>query len=202
MDLKSELKRKTVHLTGSTVSILYLYTNKDVVVSFLIVVIVVFLALEPIRLDKKLRDEIKIVLSHYIDDLEKMVDGITRTHEKKSIGAHIYFAIGSLTVVWFFPFEIAIGSISVAVVSDALASLIGKTFGGKVFGKIKFKNKSFEGFLAYSISAYVILSILNLPFAFLCALIGALTEFFGIPPDDNLSCQIAIGCSLYVLSFF
>ena len=191
--MKKELKRKAVHLTGLIVPIVYTYFDRDFTLSFLIVALVVFVVFEPIRLDSKLREEVKKALKLYIkvEDFERVIEEITRSHERSRIGAHIYLVLGALVVVWFFP-DYAVGVITVTVVSDALASLIGR------FGKVRIGKKSLEGFFAYFISALLILSSLNYPFAPLIALIGALTELASIPPDDNLTCQIAMGFSAYI----
>jgi len=121
-----------------------------------------------------------------IEDIERVMDEITKLHERSRIGAHIYFVLGALTLLWFFP-EYSVGIITVAVVSDALASLIGR------FGRVKIGKKTFEGFLAYLTSGFAILTIFGVPYPFLIALTGAIVELFSIPPDDNFSCQIAMG---------
>jgi dolichol kinase len=193
--MKKELKRKAVHLTGLIVPAIYLNFGREYTLSFLIVVLVVFTILESVRLDMKLREEIKRALKLYIkvEDIEKVIDEIARWYEKSRIGAHIYFVLGSLTVVWFFPDHCA-GIVTVAVLSDALASLLGR------FGRVKIKGKTLEGFLAYLLSGYAILTFFNVPYAFPIALIGALTELFSIPPDDNFSCQVTMGLTVYLLS--
>jgi len=193
---KTELKRKSLHLTGLIIPSIYIYLGRDFTISFLIIVLSIFIALEPIRLDKKLRDDLKRTLSYIrLEDVEKIVDEIARGHEKKRIGAHIFFVVASILVVWFFP-QFAVGVVTVAVISDALASLV-----GKAFGRVKIKNKSLEGFLAYAISAYFILTYFDIPYAFFGALVGALTELFNIPPDDNFSCQIAMAVALYLVNW-
>ena len=191
--MKSELKRKALHLTGLIVPFFYVYLDRDFTLSFLIVVLAVFVILESVRLDAKLRDEVKRALKLYIkvEDFERVIEEITRGHERSRIGAHIYFVVGALVVVWFFP-DYAVGIVTVTVVSDALASLIGR------FGRVRIGHKSLEGFLAYFISALLILNWLNYPLAPLIALIGALTELIRIPPDDNFSCQIAMGLTAYI----
>ncbi|WP_457548545.1 diacylglycerol/polyprenol kinase family protein [Archaeoglobus sp.] len=191
--MKSELKRKAVHLTGLIVPFFYVYFSREFTLSFLIVVLAVFVILESVRLDAKLREEVKRALKLYIkvEDFERVIEEITRGHERSRIGAHIYFVVGALVVVWFFP-DYAVGVIAVAVVSDALASLIGR------FGRVRIGSKSLEGFLAYFVSAFLILQWLNYPLTTLIALIGALTELIGVPPDDNFSCQITMGFTAYI----
>ena len=189
-----ELKRKLIHFTGLTVPTMYIYFGRDITLSFLIIILAIFIIFESVRLDARLREEIKKALKLYIriEDFERVIEEITRAHERGRIGAHIYFVIGALFVVWFAP-EFSVGVISVAVISDALASLIGR------FGRLRFKNKSFEGFLAYFISALLILNYLNYPMPYIISLAGALVEFLRIPPDDNFSCQVAMSITAIIL---
>ena len=182
-----ELKRKLVHFTGLVVPAIYVYFGRDFAISFLVVVLAIFSLFEPIRLDAKLREEIKRGIKLYvrIEDFERVIEEITRSHERSRIGAHIYFVVGALIVVWFTP-DFAVGIVTVAVVSDALASLIGR------FGRFRFRGKSLEGFLAYFVSAVLVLSHFNCPHPFVLSLVGALVELMGVPPDDNFSCQVAM----------
>ncbi len=183
-----EIKRKLIHFTGLIVPILHLSFGREFTISFLVIVLIIFTLFESVRLDKKLREDLKRALKLYvrIEDIERVMDEITKLHERSRIGAHIYFVLGALTLLWFFP-EYSVGIITVAVVSDALASLIGR------FGRVKIGKKTFEGFLAYLTSGFAILTIFGVPYPFLIALTGAIVELFSIPPDDNFSCQIAMG---------
>lgn len=183
----NELKRKLVHFTGLAVPLLYVYLGRDFTISFLIVVLAFFTLLEPLRLDAELREEIKRGVKLYvrIEDFERVIEEITRSHERSRIGAHIYFTLGALMVVWFTP-EFAVGIVAVAVVSDASASLIGR------FGRLRFRGKSLEGFLAYFVSAVIILNNLHYPLPYVLSLVGAVVELLGVPPDDNFSCQVAM----------
>ncbi len=188
------IKRKLLHFTGLTVPAIYIYFGREMTLSFLIVVLTVFVLLESVRLDVRLREEIKKALKLYVrvEDFERVIEEITKADEKSRIGAHIYFVVGALTVVWFLP-DYSIGIITVAVVSDALASLIGR------FGRFRYGNKTLEGFLTYLTSATIILGYLHYPYFFVIALIGALVEFLGFPPDDNVNCQIAMGMAVGIL---
>lgn len=188
------IKRKLVHLTGLVVPLIYVYFGREITLSFLIVVLTVFVLLESVRLDVRLREEIKKALKLYVrvEDFERVIEEITKADEMSRIGAHIYFVVGALVIVWFLP-DYTVGIVTVAVVSDALASLIGR------FGKLRYGSKTFEGFLAYLISATIILGYLHYPYFFVIALIGALVEFLSFPPDDNINCQIAMGIAIGIL---
>ncbi|NJE25326.1 phosphatidate cytidylyltransferase [Thermococcus sp. MV5] len=199
MSMKSELKRKTLHLTGLSVPLLYLLLGQKVTIGFVATALIVFIILEPFRIVEELRDKVKRKLGLYVREevialVEKELEAISREHEKYSIGAHIYFTVGALIIVCFFPKDIAIGAITVATLGDAIAAIIGKPF-----GKHRFKNgKSVEGSLAYFVTAFLILFVLiDLPHALIGALAGMLAEFYELPPDDNFSNQIAVAIAIY-----
>jgi len=200
MSIKSELKRKALHLTGLTVPLIYLIFGQKVAIGFVAFALIIFLILEPFRIVEELRDKVKRKLGIYVRDevialVERELDAISREHERHSIGAHIYFTVGALIIVCFFPRDIAIGAITVATLGDAIAAIVGKPF-----GKHRFKNgKSIEGSLAYFLSAFLILFLLiDIPHAFVGALAGTLAEFYELPPDDNFSNQLAVAFAIYL----
>ncbi|HII66508.1 MULTISPECIES: diacylglycerol/polyprenol kinase family protein [Thermococcus] len=200
MSIKSEVKRKALHLTGLTVPLLYLLFGQKVTIGFVATALIVFIILEPFRIVEELRDKLKQKLGLYVREdvialVERELEAISREHEKYSIGSHIYFTIGALIIISFFPKDIAIGAITVATLGDAIAAIIGKPF-----GKHRFKNgKSIEGSLAYFLTAFLILLVLiDLPHALIGALAGMLAEFYELPPDDNLSNQLAVAITIYV----
>ena len=196
--MKSELKRKALHLTGLTVPLSYIIFGREVTLTFVAITLVLFLILEPFRIVEHLRDRVKEKLGLYVSIIEKVereIETIAREHEKRSIGAHIYFTLAALIIICLFPEDIAIGSIAVATLGDAIAAIIGKPF-----GKHRFKNgKSIEGSLAYFLTALLILTpLMGFFHAVIGALAGTLAEFYELPPDDNFSNQLAIAVVLYV----
>lgn len=200
--MKNELKRKALHLTGLTVPFSYLIFGREVTLTFVATTLVLFLILEPFRIVEHLRDRVKEKLGLYVDIIEKVereIETITREHEKRGIGAHIYFTLAVLIIICFFPEDIAIGSIAVATLGDAIAAVIGKPF-----GKHRFKNgKSIEGSLAYFLTALLILTpLMGVFHAIIGALAGTLAEFYELPPDDNFSNQLAVAVTLYVFRKF
>ncbi|ACS34635.1 diacylglycerol/polyprenol kinase family protein [Thermococcus gammatolerans] len=202
--LKSELKRKALHLTGLVVPALYILTDREFTLTFVATAFAVFVVLEPFRIIEELRDRIKLKLRLInpdvvtgIEVLERHVMDIEREHERLGVAAHIYFALASLIVVYFFTENVAIAAVTVATLGDAMAAIIGKNF-----GRHRFSNgKSLEGSLAYFLSALlVIYPLLGLKLAIAGALIGTLVEFYGLPPDDNFSNQVCVAFALYLFS--
>ncbi|WP_297519636.1 diacylglycerol/polyprenol kinase family protein [Thermococcus sp.] len=202
--IQSEIKRKSLHLTGLVVPVLYYLFGREMTLTFIALAFFIFVILEPFRIIEELRDRVKRRLRIYVDeevfermeDLERRIDEITREHERYRVAAHIYFAAASFTIVYFFPREIAVGAISVATVGDALAAIVGKSL-----GRHRFSNgKSLEGSLAFFISGFAILwPLVGFPLAAVGALTGTLVEFYNLPPDDNFSNQISMALAMYLI---
>ena len=204
MSIKRELKRKALHLTGLTVPAVYLLLGKTYTLTFVGVAFILFVVLEPFRVIEEWRDRIKEKLNLYVSPevvekielLETHINDITREHERNRVAAHIYFAAASFIVVYFFPEGVAIGAIALATLGDALAAIIGKTF-----GRHRFSNgKSVEGSLAYFLTGMAILTPLVGPVpAFVGSLAGTIAEFYNLPPDDNFSNQLAVAVAVYLV---
>ncbi|NJF25198.1 diacylglycerol/polyprenol kinase family protein [Thermococcus sp. Bubb.Bath] len=202
--LKRELRRKALHLTGLTIPAFYIAFGGEFTLTFVAISFSLFVVLEPFRIIEGFRDKIKLRLRLINPDmvagvemLERQVHTIERSHEREGVAAHIYFALASLIVIYFFDRNIAVAAITVATLGDAMAAIIGVRF-----GRHRFKNgKSLEGSLAYFITAFfVIYPLLGPVMALIGALTGALTEFYELPPDDNFSNQVCVALALYLSS--
>ncbi|NPA74582.1 MAG: phosphatidate cytidylyltransferase [Euryarchaeota archaeon] len=205
--IKSEITRKTLHLTGLLIPVSYIYMGKELTLLFIAISIVVFFMIEPYRISKNtttmiiegirplFNEETFKVISRGFEMVDKKIREITRREEETCIGAHLYFAIAAMINVLFFPAELAMATITVATISDALAAII-----GKALGKHRFKNsKSLEGSTAFFVSALIIFYFF-IPFnyAILGALVGTAVEFFNVPPNDNFSNQLAMSFFIYM----
>ncbi|MBP1911572.1 diacylglycerol/polyprenol kinase family protein [Thermococcus stetteri] len=206
MSIRSELKRKALHLTGLTVPAIYLCCGKTSTLIFIGLAFTLFVVLEPFRIIEEWRDRIKYrLLNIYpspelgrgIELIENHIEAITRPHERERVAAHIYFAVASFIVVYFFPMKVAVGAITVATLGDALAAIIGKSL-----GRHRFSNgKSLEGSLAYFITALLVLiPLMGLIPSLVGAAVGTLVEFYNLPPDDNFSNQLAVSLAVYLAS--
>nr|WP_245250281.1 diacylglycerol/polyprenol kinase family protein [Thermococcus stetteri] len=200
------MKRKALHLTGLTVPAIYLCCGKTSTLIFIGLAFTLFVVLEPFRIIEEWRDRIKYrLLNIYpspelgrgIELIENHIEAITRPHERERVAAHIYFAVASFIVVYFFPMKVAVGAITVATLGDALAAIIGKSL-----GRHRFSNgKSLEGSLAYFITALLVLiPLMGLIPSLVGAAVGTLVEFYNLPPDDNFSNQLAVSLAVYLAS--
>ena len=216
MSIKKEIKRKTLHLSGLLIPVFYFYSGRNLTLLFISISLVAFFIIEPFRVSQKkaeeflrgikpiLPDDIYHSLLEKFDNITKRLREIERDEERLCIGAHIYFAVGSMITVIIFPKYIAIGAISVAVVSDALAAIVGKNFGYVRF----FNGKSLTGSATFFLCSFLILlyvlsfsynPFITISSAITGSLVGTIVEFYDFPPDDNFSNQIFISLSVYLL---
>lgn len=134
-----------------------------------------------------------------------------RPHEKKGKGffnGATWVLISATICVLAFPKIITITGFTILIISDICAALIGRRF-----GKHGFFDKSWEGTIAFIISAIAIIfiyyNLFELPYSYLvigvlAAVIGGFVEAVSkvIKVDDNLSIPISVGLVMLAGEFF
>ncbi|MBD3353266.1 MAG: hypothetical protein GF364_17430 [Candidatus Lokiarchaeota archaeon] len=121
-----------------------------------------------------------------------LTKAVLRGKEYKSAGPQIFLIIGATTSFWFaqmgwVSYNIAIAAAVVACFSDALAAVIGRTYGHHKVKTLDKSTKSLEGFIAGTGSAYIISMIFVGPvYAIFVAVIFFLLDYFTLPIADNL----------------
>jgi len=132
LDLKHEIGRKAIHLTSLVIIFIYIYFGKSIVLSFMTIVLVIFLSVEYFRIEWGFKLPV--------------LDRFLRAHEKHVFGGEIFFMIGAFIAISVFTKEIAITAILMTTFGDMAGALFGKTFGRRRIPK--FKNKTIEGSLS------------------------------------------------------
>jgi dolichol kinase len=194
---KDELLRKTIHLTSLSIPIIYYFISSETAAIILAVLAGLALIIDWTRY---LSPDVGKIFYKIFGFLlrEHEVD-----HQKRNLNGATYVLISALVGVLIFPKLIFIAAFSILIVSDSLAALIGRKF-----GKRKFLSKSFEGTLAFFISACIV--ILFTPkignfseeylIGFIAAFVGAITENISFKLiDDNLSIPLTVGFTMWGL---
>lgn len=185
-----ELTRKLVHLSSLWIPILYLYSGKTLMLEILIPLSLIALSIDLYRRkNKSLNDKIKNIIGFIMRKNEKDATALS--------GATYLYIAASITIA-FFPFEIAINALSILVISDIFAALIGRKF-----GQNKIMDKSLEGSLAFFASALMICYFYQEFYGFslswykllLAVSITTLAELYAkkIKIDDNFVIPISFG---------
>jgi len=194
---RDELVRKLIHLFSLSIPIIYYFISRGDAILILSIFTAVALILDLTR-----------YLSPAVGKVfYKMFGFLLRKHEldsrKKNLNGATYVFISALICVILFPKVLFITAFTILIISDTMAALIGRKF-----GKHKLLSKSFEGTLAFFISASIVVfftpKVQDLPAEYIigiiAAAVGAIVEniSFGFA-DDNLAIPISIGFTMWLL---
>ena len=190
---KEELIRKLIHLTSLWIPILYLYNSTAIMLRILVPLMIIAIAID---FSRKFSSKIN-------DIVNKALGKIMRQNEREStsFSGATHLLMASVLTIAFFEKEIAIFALTILMISDSCAALIGRRF-----GRIKIIGKTIEGSLSFFLSALIIYYYfinywafeLHLKSSLIAILIGAITELFAkkLHLDDNFAIPIAIGLVL------
>jgi diacylglycerol kinase (CTP) len=195
----NEIERKSFHLSGLFVPLLWQYTthngmSRDTQVSIAVGICVFGCTSDLLRV------YIPFVQKHW--PLKK----ILRAHEDNQLCGASYFACGCTITLICFPSSVAIASIVWLVMGDLSAALIGRSFGGDAVAvKLgRTGKKSLEGSFAMFFICVVVGMIMfkEVPLREYAVILGALVatmtelfEPFGV--NDNLTIPIFSALSLH-----
>lgn len=185
----NELVRKAIHLSSSTIPLLYWFVfDRDVILKGVIILASGFLAAEYLRLHSALGKR-----------LFNLIFGpALRAHEHHNLTGATYVFTGSVLCIFLFPKEIAVPSLLILSLSDTFAALVGIPF-----GKHPFLEKSVEGSSTFFIVSMLILTLFfpgNIVFNILIAMILTVAEAYPMNIDDNFVIPLLSGFLLSLTS--
>ena len=180
--LREETKRKTVHICGVAIPVLYLVVQKDLIIlgfvlSFFIIGIIEWLRFRGVVSLPFLREK-----------------------ERKEIGAYVFFVIGAFISVLIFEKNIAIAAIFMLAIGDTVSALAGAMMSVDNPERYERRMKPPEVMLVMFITSLIIgwLVLHSLPVA-VCGTIGATIadgvplNVYGVPLADNLTIPLFAG---------
>ena len=194
LSYRSEIARKTIHLSSAAIPILYFFTPRDTTLWLLGLVTAAVVSIDIARyyhrpLEEWFNATFGSLLRHHESD----------TRAKRLSGAS-YVMISATLSVLIFPKLIAITSFLVLIIADATSALIGRRF-----GRHRFLGKSLEGSLAFFFSALAVVVLTpKIEYAGgeyllggVAAGAGALVEALPWGVDDNLTIPLSVGAVLW-----
>ena len=197
INYRDELVRKLIHLCSLSIPIVYYFISRETTILILGILTAVALFID---LGRYFHPSIGKIFY-------KIFGFLLRKHEinhsKKNLNGATYVLMSALICVIILPKVLFITAFSILIISDSLAALIGRRY-----GKRKFLSKSFEGTLAFFISASIVVfftpkvhyGMMEYIIGFIAAFVGGIIEniSFGFA-DDNLSIPISIGLTMWFL---
>jgi phytol kinase len=190
----AEMVRKAVHLSSLWIPVLYLYAEKTTILLILVPLAAMAFAVD---LSRRFCPWLNNLVNNFLGY-------IMRQEEKKSFsfsGATTLLVASSLTIV-IFNKEIAILALSILMISDSCAALIGKKFAKvHLVGR-----KSLEGSLSFMVSAIIVYYFFTICYSFtlplnlslLAILVATIAELFAkkIHIDDNFIIPLVLSLVL------
>ena len=190
MLLRSELKRKAIHLASLSIPLAYYLTPDPWQRDWeraLLAAVILSLAIEVFRLNHL---PTRNLFRHFFGEL-------LRNHEDVSLLGSTYLLIACLLSIHLFPKPIAVLALAFLIVGDTMAAIVGKWL-----GRTRIFDKTLEGSLACLVTCYL-LTLLVPEIPFRVAVVGALTatvfELLPIPLDDNFRIPLSAG---FAMDFF
>ena len=191
MLLRSELKRKAIHLASLSVPLAYYLSPPSWTRTWeraLLASVILSLAIEVFRLHNP---QIRGIFRHFFGE-------IVRNHEEASLLGSTYLLIAMLLTIHLFEKPVAVLALGFLVLGDTVAAIVGKSIGRlRLLG-----GKTIEGSLACFVMCFgLTLFMPGIPFW--VGLVGALTatvfELLPIPLDDNFRIPLSAGFAMELL---
>lgn len=187
----SEICRKTIHLSSLWISIVYFYSDKELMLAILI----------PFSIISIIIDLCRRYSSSLHEVINKFLGFMMRDEEKNNfaiVGATYLLSSAAITI-YLFNKEVAIFSLAILSISDTFAAIIGKKFGQrKLVG-----NKTLEGSAAFFMASIIVYAFikyylnydLDMFRSVLAITLATALELYAkkIKIDDNFIIPLAIG---------
>jgi dolichol kinase len=194
-----EIARKSIHLTSLSIPIIYSFIDKELALWLLAPLAAFTLCVDAARyFFPGIRSLVaslfgKMMRQHELDENRFILSGAT------------YVLLSAVGCVLFFPKVIAISAFSILIISDVASALIGRKFGTR-----RFLDKSFEGTMAFWVTAMAVIAWIGVIngaptsfylIGFFASLVGGVVEAASIrlKMDDNFSIPASIGLTMWLL---
>ncbi|MHA1917173.1 MAG: haloacid dehalogenase-like hydrolase [Candidatus Ranarchaeia archaeon] len=187
LKLKTEAKRKLVHISGLLLIPIWIFLP-EFVIGLTLSVTMLYAFSEIVRLD-----------GYYVPIISEITLELAREEERSwFIASPIWYAVGILITFTAFPAPASFVGIIALVIGDTFSALTGIRFGKH---KTNYnKNKSYEGMIGFIIPTFLLLLLLtNVYIALLVSIIAAIIETLPIPANDNIIIPISASGLYYVL---
>ena len=193
-----EIRRKIVHATG-------VFTILPIIIfgkwNGALIMLLISLALFLLGLYRRNRKKFKIIKIKPLDEFEEFIENGFKEYERPDDlpfkGATEFFFGCFLSTIIFEP-SVAIASIAILSLADAMSTLIGSHYGKHKL--IINKYKSWEGSIAFFLTSIFVLIFFNIdPLKIL--VIGIIATFAEMLPriDDNLVIPLVVGLALTIM---
>ncbi len=188
ISMRSEVWRKALHLLSLVIPAGLYYLDSRIALRFLVPITALVIIVEILRArSESVRDMV-----------EKIFGFMMRPEELPPVPAPVRFngatwvLLTATFLVAVFPSTVAAAAISIGLIGDAAAALIGRRFGRTKIGS---SGNTIEGSLAFVVSTAPLIWIvpdLTLLAGAAGIVAGAVTEALDLPLNDNLTVPVVV----------
>jgi dolichol kinase len=137
-----EIRRKMMHTWPIIIPILYRFVSKDTALMIMLPICAFYVFCDVFR--------------HFHEGFKQLFDRVItvhflREHEKNGLIGSSYFIFGALLAIILFPKPVAIASLYILIISDAMAAIVGTGW-----GRTRIFAKSLEGSIAFFVSGTIV----------------------------------------------
>lgn len=170
-DLKKELLRKSLHIVGISIPIVYLLFGRDFTIFYISLLIIFSIFIELLR-----------IRAPILFPINKVIESISRKYEKTALASYVYFLMAALIVTFLLSMKATIIGLTTALLGDAMAAILGRTI-----GKYSIKNKTLEGNLIGMMTVIITSFFLtkNLIVSILLGICFSMLDIIDFRFDDN-----------------
>ena len=188
LGFRYEFARKAIHLSSLLIPLIYCRISRELALMILVPMTAGFLFVD--------------ILKNFVPAISDWYHGtfapMLRHHELQKDHTHLngatWITLSAFILIALFPKMIAVTAFAMVSISDTMAALVGKKFGRHRFGE-----KSYEGSLAFFVSAMAIAAVVPhvvLPAGIAMAAAGTIVEAVvihigGFKIDDNITVPLA-----------
>ncbi len=197
ISIKNEILRKLVHLSSLWMVLFIFIFEQEISILFFSILLVLFTLFEYSRMESNL---VKTFMNRYFSAIMRENE-ITTGFKISGLTGSFYFLLSVVLSLIFFDKAVAMIAISIMILSDTVAALIGKKF-----GTMRIWDKSLEGAGAFFITTLAILvffiPMLPVIVAIIISIIITAVEFVSnhFRVNDNLSITLIAGCLVQISS--
>jgi len=188
ISLKGEILRKLTHFCGLSIPIVYYFVGERVTLPLLGCTLLISLTVDMVRF---FGNEKSKNVTH------RLFGVMIRPHEKRDFTGATYILSSSIISILIFDKLIAVLAIAYIVVGDTAGAIV-----GRLWGKIKFRNRTLEGSLSFFASCCLVALIVPgvpLWIKIIGALTAAVVEALTFYLDDNLTVPLIAGALMQFL---
>lgn len=199
INFSEELNRKTIHLASIAIPLGMLFFEKELVLKVCILLMLVIVIPDILR---KFSKRLNALILYFF---KKMLRENERNNKAILNGAS-WVMIDAVLIILVFPSFIASVSLSILIICDLMAAIIGRKY-----GKHKIYDKSLEGTAAFILSGMVVIvgfyfsfspGLVFLPAGLIAVIATAIVELHSkrYNVDDNLAIPFIAGTVLWIAS--